>query len=277
MQDLRNRNYSSQQPFLKWAGGKRWLVERYPEFFDVRYSRYIEPFLGSGAVYFRMRPKRAILSDRNPRLIETYEALRDEHVKVRNLLFHHDRLHCVEHYYKVRSQKLRSSAARAAQFIYLNRTCWNGLYRVNRQGRFNVPIGTKTRVVLESDDFDNLADLLSKAKLRTCDFADSLNQVSRGDFAFVDPPYTVKHDNNGFVKYNEGLFSWADQVRLRDCIVAAVGRGASVLLTNAYHSSVRTLYRNVGEHVRVRRASVIAASAECRRDCYELVVKCFQK
>jgi DNA adenine methylase len=268
---------STPQPFLKWAGGKRWLVERFPQFFTVKYSRYIEPFLGSGAVFFRMRPRRAILSDRNPRLIETYESIRDEYPLINDLLRRHEWLHSSDHYYKVRSQKLRSSAARAAQLIYLNRTCWNGLYRVNRQGTFNVPIGTKTKVVFDSDSFEEVADLLSRAKLRTCDFSESLDRAGTGDFVFVDPPYTVQHNNNGFIKYNEGLFSWADQIRLRDCVEGAIGRGASVLLTNAYHPSVRALYRNIGEHERVRRASVIAASAKNRRECYELVVKCFQK
>lgn len=277
MPHLLTPNNTSPLPFLKWAGGKRWLVERFPHYFTIKYHRYIEPFLGSGAVFFRMRPKRAILSDRNQRLIETYEALRDEHCAVKNLLYRYDCLHSVDHYYKVRSQKLRSRAARAAQLIYLNRTCWNGLYRVNRQGTFNVPIGTKTKVVLESDAFDEVAELLSGVTLRTCDFAESFSGAGRGDFVFVDPPYTVKHDNNGFIKYNEGLFSWADQIRLRDCIEAAIGRGANVLLTNAYHPSVRALYKHIGEHEKVRRASVIAASADNRRECYELVVKCFQK
>src|SRR5687767_14662404 len=152
-------NHSDLQPFLKWAGGKRWLIERFPDFFAVKHTRYIEPFLGSGAVFFRTRPNRALLSDRNHNLIETYEALRDEPDVVRQLLCRHDRQHSVEHYYKVRDQRLRSRAARAAQLIYLNRTCWNGLYRVNRQGRFNVPIGTKTRVVLETDNFKEVAAL----------------------------------------------------------------------------------------------------------------------
>jgi DNA adenine methylase len=275
MRNVANGKYSDLQPFLKWAGGKRWLVERFPHFFAVKYSRYIEPFLGSGAVFFRTRPKRALLSDRNPILIETYEALRDEPDVVRQLLFRHDRQHSVEHYYRVRNQILRSRAARAAQLIYLNRTCWNGLYRVNRQGRFNVPIGTKTRVVLETDNFKEIAALLARVTLRACDFADTLNKAAHGDFVFVDPPYTVKHDNNGFVKYNEGLFSWRDQVRLRDCVQAAIGRGAHVLLTNAYHPSVRKLYKHIGDHEKVRRSSVIAASADNRRICYELVVKCF--
>ncbi len=270
-------NHSDLQPFLKWAGGKRWLIERYPQFFALNYSRYIEPFLGSGAVFFRTRPKRAILSDRNHRLVETYEAIRDEPDVVRKLLRRHHRLHSAEYYYRVRNQKLRSRARRAAQLIYLNRTCWNGLYRVNREGTFNVPIGTKTNVVLQTDNFEEVAGLLSQATLRACDFADTLSEATCGDFVFVDPPYTVKHDNNGFIKYNESLFSWADQIRLRDCITAVVNRGACVLLTNAYHPSVRKLYKHIGDHEKVRRSSVIAASADNRRECFELVVKCFQK
>src|SRR5699024_9439870 len=114
---------------------------------------------------------------------------------------------------------------RAARFIYLNRTCWNGLYRVNKQGKFNVPIGTKVNVRLESDNFMLTSDILKKVDLLISDFENIVDGALEDDFVFADPPYTVAHNNNGFIKYNEKLFSWSDQVRLRDAIIRARERG----------------------------------------------------
>jgi DNA adenine methylase len=236
------------------------------------YDRYVEPFLGGGALYFTLRPARALLADLNPRLIETYAALRSDWEKVYRLLTEHQRRHSSGHYYEERARIRRASHSRAAQFIYLNRTCWNGLYRVNREGQFNVPIGTKSTVLLDSDDFGETAAQLQHAVLRCSDFGDVLGECGKRDLVFVDPPYTVKHRLNGFVKYNEKLFSWDDQVRLRDSVVSATSRGAKVIVTNADHPSVRSLYRNVGAFHTVTRASVLAGNAQYRANVSELVI-----
>lgn len=262
-------------PFLKWAGGKRWLSERYPHLFATSFDRFVEPFLGGGAVFFRLMPQAAILSDCNARLIEAYVAIRDNWRLVRRLLREHEQQHSRSYYYRLRSVRPRSTFARAAQLIYLNRTCWNGLYRVNLRGAFNVPIGTKSKVLLPTDDFARTSALLRTAQLRSCDFAETLSCTRTGDFVFIDPPYTVKHDHNGFIKYNEGLFTWQDQIRLCDAVKAAVGRGAKVLVTNAHHSSVRELYRGVGEHITLCRPSVIAGNSRARGLSNELAIKCF--
>lgn len=262
-------------PFLKWAGGKRWLVERYFSYLDVEHTRFIEPFLGSGAVFFRLMPKTAILCDKNEQLIETYSAIRDEWHLVERYLRDHHRKHSKEYYYQVRAKELRSGAARAARFIYLNRTCWNGLYRVNLSGEFNVPIGTKNNAVLETDDFRYVSELLRSVELVAGDFELALCRAGSGDFVFVDPPYTVKHNFNGFVKYNESIFSWDDQVRLRDCVASAASRGAKVIVTNACHDSIKEIYSGVGEVVTLSRASVIAGKSKARGRYEEVVIKCF--
>lgn len=262
-------------PFLKWAGGKRWLTESHRHLITRRYQRYIEPFLGSGAVFFKLQPPSAILCDKNSQLIETYGAIRDDWEKVSDHLRLHHRKHNKEHYYRIRSAKLRTPATRAAQFIYLNRTCWNGLYRVNLQGKFNVPIGTKTNACLATDDFEKIARSLQNAVLSADDFEVPLSAAGIGDFVFIDPPYTVKHNYNGFVKYNESIFSWDDQVRLRDAVVAARARGADVLVTNACHQSIKDLYAGVGEHEVLVRSSVIAGKARSRGKYEELIIKCF--
>ena len=113
-------------PFLKWAGGKRWLVDRYTSYLDVPHTRFIEPFLGSGAAFFKLMPEQAILCDKNEQLIETYAAIRDSWQLVESKLQEHHRKHSKEHYYKTRAEVPRTPATRAARFIYLNRTCWNG-------------------------------------------------------------------------------------------------------------------------------------------------------
>lgn len=263
-------------PFLKWAGGKRWLME-YPETLDIfpkEFETYIEPFLGSGAVFFKLFPKRSILSDSNADLIETYKAIRNDWRSVWKRLRVHHELHSDEYYYKVRSSNPYSSGGRAAKFIYLNRTCYNGLYRVNLKGEFNVPVGTKRNVVLESDDFNLVSELLGQAKLIVSDFEPIVDSAKRNDFVFIDPPYTVKHNLNGFVKYNEKLFSWEDQVRLRDSVVRAKSRGVKVLVLNADHESIRELYQ--GESMQsLSRKSVISANSLFRGKYSELAIRCW--
>ena len=213
------------RPFLKWAGGKRWLASAYPYLFPKDYDRYFEPFLGGAAVFFSLRPKKSILSDANERLIECYRALRDEPAAFARQMSKHQRLHSDRYYYSVRDRAFRNAVSRATQFLYLNRTCWNGLYRVNLRGEFNVPRGTKSSVVFEGERFRDYAAALATADLRCCDFEKTIRLARSGDFVFVDPPYTTKHKFNGFIKYNEKIFSWADQVRLRAALEAAAKSG----------------------------------------------------
>ena len=252
------------KPFIKWAGGKRWLVDntqfKMPDF-D---GRYIEPFLGGGAVFFHLSPARAILSDVNSRLIDTYQAIRSDWKSVEDELKRMHALHTKEFYYAERDRVRKALHTQAAQFLYLNRTCWNGLYRENLAGKFNVPIGTKTQVILPDDDFPAVSALLKNADLRCCDFEETLQDAKAGDLVFLDPPYTTAHNMNGFVKYNQKIFSCDDQVRLRRCAEAAAMRGARVVLTNADHESIRTLYSSMGDPEIVSRASVISGRSAAR-------------
>ena len=144
---------------------------------------------------------------------------------------------------------------------------------MNLKGEFNVPIGTKTNVLLDTDNFDNISNILNNAQILSCDFEETINKASNNDFIFVDPPYTVKHNNNGFVKYNETMFSWEDQIRLSESLKKAHFRGVKFLMTNAYHQSVIDLYKDEFQLTRVSRHSVIA-SQSVRRGIYdELLVK----
>lgn len=262
-------------PFLKWAGGKRWFCENHLELIPEFKGRYIEPFAGSAAVFFSIRPACATLSDLNAELVITYRAVRDKPGKIVELLKLHQAKHSKEYYYDLRANKPSNQIELAAWFIYLNRTCWNGLYRVNLRNEFNVPIGTKQSVILDTDNFDEISTALKAAEIKNSDFEETIDEASRGDFIFVDPPYTVKHNLNGFVKYNDRIFSWADQVRLRDAVARATSRGALVMVLNANHASIRELYADLGEQLPLTRASVLAADASFRAKVEELVVRCW--
>lgn len=264
---------SAPSPFLKWAGGKRWLIERHRDLFPEFSGKYIEPFVGGGAVFFHLLPAQALLSDCNADLISCYRQIRDDHAGVLDLLEDHHNRHCEIYYYEVRAKKYQNPTERAAQFLYLNRTCFNGLYRVNRKGEFNVPIGTKTKVFDPDEDFKSIANSLTNVQLRHGDFEGAIDSSLSGDFLFVDPPYTVKHNLNGFLKYNEKIFSWDDQVRLRDAVVRAAGRGVKVLMTNAAHGSIFELYHNIGCIERVSRPSVLAGKRTARGAVEEIALK----
>jgi len=260
------------QPFLKWAGGKRWLLSSYPNLFKRKYNYYFEPFLGSGAVLFFLQPKHAYVSDLNQELINTYLAIRDDYKKVVFLLKMHHRRHCKEYYYNVRQSKPKNLFHKAARFIYLNRTCWNGLYRVNKFGLFNVPIGTKKNVILETDDFKNISVFLKSLNISSCDFEETIYKAKKGDLIFIDPPYAVSHLNNGFLKYNEKLFSWSDQQRLAKCLIQAKNRGASIIATNAHNQCVMELYKTEFNLSTFTRYTTISGKNIGRNETQELLI-----
>ncbi|MEX2411863.1 MAG: Dam family site-specific DNA-(adenine-N6)-methyltransferase [Candidatus Paceibacterota bacterium] len=260
-------------PFLKWAGGKRWLLSIIDDLLPSGYNDYIEPFLGSGAVFFHLRPKNAILNDINTDLINTYIQIRDNYDELENFLMEHQFSHSDEYYYKIRGIIPNCKIQRASNFIYLNRTCFNGLYRVNKNGVFNVPKGSKDKVLLESDKFSEISTLLKNTTLKNIDFEKVIDDANEGDFVFIDPPYTVNHNNNGFIKYNEMLFSWDDQLRLSNSIISASQRGVSFIMTNADHESIRSLYNDHFETHSLTRNSVMASKSNFRGKTTELLVK----
>lgn len=260
------------KPFLKWPGGKRWFVAKYAHLFPSRFGRYIEPFLGSGSVFFHIAPRTAVLGDTNTDLIDTYVALRDDPCAVEDALCEHELNHCDGYYYALRDASPRSIVSRAARFIYLNRTCFNGIFRVNLAGTFNVPKGTKDTVVFDDDDFAAISKQLQKANIGVSDFEPLIDGAAANDFIFADPPYTVRHNCNAFIKYNETLFSWHDQERLADALKRARERGAHIIATNANHEAVKVLYRDRGFSLRsVSRFSSISANSQSRNQFEELV------
>lgn len=260
-------------PFLKWPGGKRWFVAQHLDLFPATYNRYIEAFSGSASVFFALRPASAILCDSNEDLIATYKAVKSRSRQVVEALRNHAAKHSDSYYYEVRDQAPKSSVERAARLIYLNRTCFNGIYRVNRKGQFNVPRGSKDTVLLDSDNFSSIASALRRAEIIAGDFSIAIDKAEKGDLVFADPPYTVRHNNNGFLNYNEKIFSWSDQIRLADCLARAMARGAYVVSTNANHYSVRDLYEDRGFKCRTTsRFSAISGTGKDRGQYEELIV-----
>ena len=255
-----------QEPLLKWPGGKRWAAPRIAGIINrVLTGTYIEPFLGGGAVFFQVRPKKALLGDINTDLIATYRTVSQSPDAVLRAL---RRLRVSEDdYYRVRDREPRTEVTRAAQFLYLNRTAFGGIYRVNRDGRFNVPYGGGQRtpaLLWERALLHRAAKVLAHAKLIQADFQVLMSQAAKGDVVYCDPTYTVAHDSNGFVRYNERNFSWADQERLAQAALAAAQRGATVVVSNAHHPSIEALYRGAIAFS-LRRNSTISRDAAKRR------------
>jgi DNA adenine methylase len=226
------------------------------------FKRYFEPFLGGGAIFFALGPTRAVLSDINPELINAYVQVRDntERVIARLKKLSVRR----KTYEEMRAAVPVDCVERAVRFIYLSKTAFNGMYRVNQRGLFNVPFaGQIDRKVFDPQTLRRAAGCLQNCELEVRDFSRSLASAQRGDFVYCDPPYTVLHNNNGFVRYNERLFSWSDQERLAELARAAVSRGAFVLVSNARTIHVRRLYTGFRE-ILVHRTSCISAQSGSR-------------
>lgn len=264
---------SGAQPFLKWAGGKRWLFKKYRHLFPRSIDRLIDPFLGGGSSFFYLQPKTALLADLNQDLIDLYLAVRDSPGSLAKLLVHYHHAHCKAFYYSTRAEKPTDPIRKAAWILYLNRTCWNGLFRVNLKGEFNVPIGTKTKVFSSLSEFNAASLMLKTTKFIHSDFEAIINQAVAGDVVFADPPYFEKNRNIRFLKYNANVFSWPDHVRLRDSLIRARKRGAICFVTNADHKSLVKLYSGVGKIHYLSRQSVVSGSNSGRKTDKELLVE----
>jgi DNA adenine methylase len=232
-------------------------------------GRYHEPFLGGGALFFALRPAQAVLADRNADLINCYLQVRDNPRGVIRCLSKLE--NSEECYYRIRGTVPGGRAGRAARVIYLTTLSFNGIFRVNQKGEFNVPYGRKTHLQpCDPGRIEAAGVALSSARLVVDDFEKSAATAREGDVVYLDPPYTVAHGNNGFLKYNARIFSWDDQVRLSRLAAKLAARGCKVIVSNADHVSIRRLYPSF-ECQRVVRPSVIAASAIFRRRITECI------
>lgn len=232
-----NLSFIDCKPFLRWAGGKTWLLKQVKDYLPTQgFQGYHEPFLGGGAMLFHLQPEKAFVSDLNQELINAYEVVKRDVDKVLEYLLTYKNTE--EFYYKMRSRKPRNSITRAARFIYLNRTSFNGIYRVNLNGEYNVPYGRKKNYQIDIENLKKVSKVLTSVEIKHQDFESSLLQIKAKDLVFLDPPYTVTHNNNGFIKYNSKLFDENSQIRLAKYMDTIHEIGAYFILTNAAHSWV---------------------------------------
>jgi DNA adenine methylase len=254
------------QPFLKWVGGKSQLLEQFDGFLPDRIHRYFEPFLGGGAVFFHLKHRfpemRIFLRDNNDELINTYVAVRDHPKELMRRLDEHlaeFRADRERYYYLVRSwHHLERSKVveRAARMIFLNKTCFNGLWRVNARGEFNVPIGSHNNPTLyDRENILAASWTLEGTHLATQDFRDSLNEARRDDFVYIDPPYHPISLTASFTSYTKEDFGAGEQQELAALFAAAAERGVRLMLSNSDTEFVRKLYRGFKIYtVKARRA-----------------------
>ena len=256
-------------PFLKWPGGKRWILPYIEKYINVdEIINYYEPFLGGGAVFFSYNFKTAYLSDNNENLINVYNIVKERPdliiAKIKNISEDKNT------YYKLRSTVFDNDIDKAVQFIYLNRLAFGGMYRVNLNGEFNVPYGeNKTTSILWSKDLlINASNKLKNAHLNCSDFQELMRKANDGDLIYCDPPYTVSHNKNGFIKYNQNLFQWEDQVRLAEECILASQKGVKIIVSNAAHESIRKLYMPINPII-VSRFSGISKVSKFRQNVEE--------
>jgi DNA adenine methylase len=257
------------KPFLRWAGGKQWLATRLAQFLDATNSEYYEPFLGGGSVFFSLQPKRATLGDLNIELVNAYLAVRDNPNRLISYLeqWPNDK----KTYYNLRSRTFNDPIEKAARFIYLNRTCWNGLYRVNRAGRFNVPFAGHNRAIFTREVIIRASQALAGVELKAGDFSGIVAEAQRGAIIYFDPPYVSTGNSNGFRRYNDKIFAWKDQKRLADIAQALDARGCIVIISNAGVSEVASLFDSFWISA-VSRASNLSIKGDRRPPVEELLI-----
>ncbi|TMI22979.1 DNA adenine methylase [Candidatus Bathyarchaeota archaeon] len=235
------------QPFVKWAGGKSQLLSQMSNFLPHHFDLYFEPFVGGGAVFFHLRPKRAVISDANFDLINAYRVIRDDLDTLRSELDELQEKRISRRLYELHRKKnpdKLSKVQRAARFIFLNKTCYNGLYRVNRKGDFNVPFGKYSRMpkLYEGANLIEIKRLLGSTEIEYASYETALGRASKGDFVYLDPPYSPDPKSQGFTSYTKESFSEVDQTRLAARFKDSNRRGCLLMLSNSDTRRVRFLY-----------------------------------
>ena len=258
------------RPFLKWAGGKTRLIGQYQPYFPEKFKNYYEPFLGGGAVFFysaQQHPSaQAVLTDINPELINAYCCVRDRVEELIELLEDHQSEHTKDHqdyYYSVRSRSYNTDTEKAARLIYLNKTCYNGLYRENSKGQFNVPIGRyKNPNICPVDLLRSVSSLLAPAQIEVRKFDEILAFAnSSEDFVYFDPPYYPISATSNFTAYSRDNFKESEQLKLRDVFVELAERGVKVMLSNSNCDFIKKIYSDSQAFNRVPLPKLMEISA----------------
>ena len=263
--------------FVKWAGGKKQLIDQFKPFFPKKINRYFEPFVGGGAVLFHVlknyKPKEVFIFDINEELINTYEIIRDDVENLIEELKKLKQLHNKEHYYEIRAEnpKLLSPLTRASRFIYLNKTCFNGLYRVNSKGGFNVPIGSyKNPLVCPEEDLREISKLLKNVKIINGSFEECLKFARKEDFVYFDPPY-YPLKKTSFTTYTKNSFLEKEQKELAEVFRKLDRKKCNVMLSNSDSEFIKDLYKEYPPKF-VKATRMINCDASKRGKINEVVV-----
>ena len=283
------------RPIVKWAGGKRRLLSQYEAHFPVEYNNYFEPFVGGAAVFFHLCPtgapggggcnrsplegcnrgsRQSYLTDVNGELINLYKQVQKKPAPLLIALERHQAMHSKEHYYHVRSQSPSqlNPVERAARLIYLNRTCFNGLYRVNSSGGFNVPIGRyKNPTILQPERLMRAHQTLQGVKLAVEPYLKAVTRAQAGDFVYFDPPYWPLSVSSSFTSYAQGNFGESDQRSLAQIFASLAERGVKVALSNSKTPLIEELYRNFPQ-ITVHAARCINSRGDQRNAIEELLI-----
>jgi DNA adenine methylase len=233
------------RPIVKWAGSKSNCLSRLVSCFPGTFGRYIEPFVGSGAVFLALSPEvPVLLNDANQELMAMYRAIRDRPLDLMLALDKLGKEYSEDFYYRLRDQPATEPVAAAARFIFLNKTCFNGLYRTNSRGEFNVPFGKRKRcpALYERAVLLEVAFRLRGAQIFCTDFEAVVDSAERGDLVYCDPPYLPSSDTACFSEYTPGGFGWEDHIRLREASRRAAERGAHVVISNSAVPFIREFY-----------------------------------
>ena len=264
-------------PIVKWVGGKRQLMFELLKSMPKSYNRYFEPFIGGGALFFELQPENAYISDMNEELINLYSVVRDNVYELISDLNKHEV--SKEYFLEIRNidrtdeYKNLSNVQRASRFIYLNRTCFNGLYRVNSQGQFNVPFGNyKNPRIVDKNNLLNCSELLKNTEINCADFSEILTKVKKGDFVYFDPPYVPLNETSSFTSYTKDGFDMDMQFKLREVCDELDSMGVMFMLSNSDTKFVNELYSNY-EIKKVFASRAVNANAEGRGKITEVLVR----
>lgn len=261
------------RPFLKWVGGKRQLLPELRAVVPEKFGTYFEPFLGGGALFFDLRPQKSVLSDGNARLVRAYRGVRDDVDEVVRLLrsYPHDKAFFLE--LRRRPIDEASDAETAAWLIYLNKTCFNGLYRVNSRNLFNVPFGRYVNpTICDEPNLRACSRALGGAEILHADFAETASRAKHGDFVYFDPPYVPLSATANFTSYTSESFDDAQQIRLRDLALKLKGDGVSVVLSNSSAERVKALYSDGFNLKPVPATRMVNSKASARGAITELLI-----
>ena len=264
-------------PIVKWVGGKCQLMFELLKNMPKSYNRYFEPFIGGGALFFELQPENAYISDMNEELINLYSVVRNNVCELIADLNKHEV--SKEYFLTIRNldrtdeYKNLSNVQRASRFIYLNRTCFNGLYRVNSQGQFNVPFGNyKNPRIVDENNLLNCSELLKNTEIKCADFSEILTKVKKGDFIYFDPPYVPLNETSSFTSYTKDGFDMDMQFKLREVCDELDSMGVMFMLSNSDTKFVNELYSNY-EIKKVFASRAVNANAEGRGKITEVLVR----